>query len=501
VATTRRSGHQMTGDDLLQRLTEPVRAALGQTFAAAGAPPGVVIALVALSDVATMMLLASLLARGAMALRAAVETPAPGRPSPRRSVDVLFLASGFAACPFLWWILHHRSAVIYEVFTRWDHLTFATLAGCALSRLPSAGRTWSLVILSLVILAQYGGRFALAGVLTAHVVVFAALHVPAARRTGPTVALHAGLIAFLYTLCWWLRPRNPLQAIQVYGLFSFLILRQISVAVAMRAGNRPSLRGYLCYLSFYPSNSGLLGGPEVYDDFARRNLGTRMHYDYPAVAAKIARGALQVWFANRFPVSFASVLAASTMTGAWVQTLLLFVSTALKLMGIWAMIEANALLFGFRLQPNFVGILTRTNPSELWWAYRGTFTNWLVRYVYGPLGANRRHQALNILAAFGVSWSWHVLGLPFLTSSLTPTLVAPITFWAILNASALIAHLGWQRRGWTVLPPGTPERLRRGTKMGLTWLLAAFNVAPLQFQIDHTGDFWRYLLLLTGVHR
>jgi D-alanyl-lipoteichoic acid acyltransferase DltB (MBOAT superfamily) len=285
---------------------------------------------------------------------------------------------------------------------------------------------------------------------------------------------------------------------QMYGLFSFVILRQISAAVAMRAGDRPPLGSYLCYLTFYPSNAGLLGGPEVYPDFARRNLQAPPRMNHRAVASRVARGALQLWIANRIPVSFADVLAATTTAEVWADTLLLFFAGALKAMGLWAMIEASALLLGFLLQPNFSGLLTRTNPSELWWAWRGTFTNWLVRYVYGPLGASRRHQALNVAAAFGVSWLWHVIGTPFLGLHASVAQVAPMTLWAALNIAAVVGHLEWQRRRWTVLPPATPERVRRVPKIALVWMLASFNVTPLNFQGDQIGRFWDYLRLLVG---
>ncbi len=488
----------MGGHDLLKSLAEPLRDALRATLLARALPLSTVTALVELFDAAAIALLAIILARGAAALLAAAGelSVTPWR---RRTLNALFALSALAAAALLPWIVSHRTPNAHEMFARWDHLAFAALAGCALSRLPLESRKWVLVLLSLAFLAPYSGPLALGVVLGANLLAFVALGFPAARRTAPAVLVHGGLIVAVYALCWRIRPHAFFQAAHIYGLFSFLIFRQISVAAAIRAGERPRLSSYLCYLSFYPSNAGLLGGPEIYTDFARRNLGARTHHDYRSAATKIARGALQLWLADRLPVSFPILLATTTTPAVWATTLLLFVSTALKVMGFWAMIEASALLYGFRLQPNFTGIFTRTNPSELWWAWRGTFTNWLVRYVYGPLGANQRHQSLNIVAAFGVSWLWHVLGIPFLTLNVRASHVAPITFWAALNATALLGHVHWQRHGWTILPPRTPERLRHGIKIVLTCLLASFNVAPLLFQGDQIGRFWGYLRLLLGI--
>ena len=191
------------------------------------------------------------------------------------------------------------------------------------------------------------------------------------------------------------------------------------------------------------------------------------------------------------------MLAATTTADAWTSSLSLFLVVALKVMGYWAFIEVNALLLGFLLQPNFTGLLTRTNPSELWWAWRGTFTNWLVRYVYGPLGANRRHRAVNVVAAFGVSWLWHVLGVAFFAHNARPALVYPITFWATLNATVMIGWLEWRARGWRVLPARPPSH-RRATKILLT-CCSRVQRRPLHFQGEHIDRFGHYLGLLAGV--
>jgi D-alanyl-lipoteichoic acid acyltransferase DltB (MBOAT superfamily) len=485
----------MASPDLFKNLAEPARSALHELLVDAAVPSAAVTALVDLVDVAGVVLVAVLLT----SVVTVVVTRADARSSAEPGLDGWQLLCAVVAGPLLWWLLRHPSPVVFETFTRADHVAFAALAGCALARVPLELRRWTFVLLSVAFLLPYYGSQALAVVLVTNALAFLALRRSIFQRPGPIVALHVVLFGALYVVSLWLRPRNLLQAMQMYGLFSFVFFRQISAAAAVRAGERPALSSYLSYLTFYPSNAGLLGGPEIYGDFARRNLHAPPRLDARPVLTRVVRGTLLLWVGHRFPVSFENVLAATTTSGVWTVTLLLFVATALKAMGWWAMIEANALLLGFRLQPNFTGLLTRTNPSELWWAWRGTFTNWLVRYVYGPLGASRRHPALNVAAAFSVSWLWHIFGLPFLTANMTVVQAAPITLWAGLNVTAVTGHLLWQRHGRPILPPGTPDRLRRASKMVLTSLLAAFNVAPLHFQGNQITGFGRYLRLLLGL--
>ncbi|MFN8542853.1 MAG: MBOAT family O-acyltransferase [Candidatus Binatia bacterium] len=168
-------------------------------------------------------------------------------------------------------------------------------------------------------------------------------------------------------------------------------------------------------------------------------------------------------------------------------------------MAVWASIEASALLLGVRLRPNFARILSCENPSELWRSWRGSFTNWLLQHVYAPLGANRRHQALNIAAAFAVSLVWHWAGLAFLGPRFGWRTLVPMTAWAVLNAGAVIGHMQLQRRCITLAPAATPVLVRRGTKIALTWILGSFSAILPLFQGETLARFPGYVRLLLGL--
>lgn len=487
----------MRSADLLDTLLAPLRDPLGAALAARGMSAAQVGALVDVLDLAGVVVVGAVMAVVAARLyRAAAARAAAGR-SPVG--DAWLLVAALAATALLGWILRYPSPHIGALFTRADHIAFSALAGGLLAGATPAGRAWALSALSAVFIWSYCGAPATAITLATIPISFAALGgrvEDAARRNAIVLTLVA---AGVYGLCVLLRGWVFVQALQTFGIFSFVFLRQISAAVALRGSPRPPFGNYLCYLTFYPGGFGPIGGPEVYADFARRNLTGRLHHDPRRAARGVASGALQVWIAYRIPTSAAALLASTTMLEAWEHSLLMFVRAALYGMGVWAMIDATALFHGFRLHPNFRGILTRQNPSELWWAWRGTFTNWLVRHVYGPLGASQRHQSANIAAAFGVSWLWHIVGVPFITRDFSLIHLAPISTWAVINALAVIGHVQAKQHSFRILPASTPAPLRRGIHIFLTACLGTSSVNLLQFQSNQMDRFVPFLRVLFGL--
>jgi len=478
--------------DFLRALLEPLRAGALSWLAAGGIGDAPARALVELFDVACLGGLAYCLVPLSAALRAFAD-PVAGRRSGER---LLLAAAALAAVGLCSWDLTHPSSHVLYLIVRWDHVVFSALLGALLAHVSPGARAWTLALLSIAIVARYAGVEATAVLCAGILIAFAAAGEGRAVRSAVVLA---ALAAGVYALSWWLRGRSFLIALQTYSLFAVVLLRLVSVAVTANRNGRPPLGSYACYATFYLGSFGFLFAPEVYSDFARRNLGARRRCDARRAARGVALGALQIWLALRIPVSTADLFGAADPLAAWQASLLLFVRTALHAMGFWAVLEACALFQGFHLHANFRGLLSRRNPSELWWAWRGAFTNWLVRHVYGPLGADRRHQSLNILAAFAVSWFWHILGVPFLVQKFRLLDLAPLSGWALVNAAAVIAHVQVQRRGWHLLPARTPPALRRGVHVFLTCCLATTAVTFLSFQGDQIERFVPFLKLLVGL--
>jgi D-alanyl-lipoteichoic acid acyltransferase DltB (MBOAT superfamily) len=487
----------MRSADLLARVIAPLRIALVAALEAQGWPAAAVDAIAELLDFAGVAVVGALMVLVAARMCAADTAPAATQRSAARTV-VRSLAAAVAAA-LLVWMLVNPSAHVGELFTRADHIAFSALVGALLAGASPARRAWALTVLSVAFIWRYCGSVASVITLVTIALSYAALGErdgSVARRK--TVALAAlGLAA--YAVCLWLRRTWFTDGLQTFAILSFVFLRQISAATALSGAPRPPLSNYLCYLTFYPGGFGPLGGPEVYADFARRNLGARLHHDAQRAARGVVWGAVQVWAAYRVPTSTAALFDSTTFLAAWEHSLLMFARAALYSMGVWSMIDATALVHGFRLHPNFRGVLTRQNPSELWWAWRGTLTNWLVRHVYGPLGANQRHQSRNILAAFAVSWLWHVVGVPFIGREFTPLHLAPITLWAAINAAAVIGHVQARQHQLRILPASTPQPLRRGIHMFLTACLGTTSVTLLQFQGGQIDRFVPFLRVLVGL--
>jgi alginate O-acetyltransferase complex protein AlgI len=261
-----------------------------------------------------------------------------------------------------------------------------------------------------------------------------------------------------------------------------MLLRHVSWVVDVRRGAAGSWLDYGCFQLFYPC---CYGATERFADFRARNPDPGAHVDEGRLARTALRGAVYsaVWLAFPAWVDLASLLTVPRRLGFVAAYLLVFVRTAVFLMAVWSTLEAMALCWGMRIHPNFAGILAARNPSEFWYAWRGTMTRWLVEYVYVPLGGNRAHRTRNVFAVFAVSAAWHALGVPFLEPTRLGAALAPIGVWALVNAVVLSITLAWRGRAGASAPARTP--LRTGLARIGTWMFGGVTATVLAFQ---SGD-------------
>ncbi len=475
--------------DLLQRIAAPLRALLEQRLLSV-APAGSADALASLLDLGGLAVLGIVLAAACRVL--AGMTAAPSRPA--RALDGgIAAAAGVAALGLLLWILRHPSTQLELIFTRWDHLALCALGGLAAAAAPPAWRKVGLAGLSIAFLLQYYGVQAVALVAAIGLLGFAVLRTSLVARPWALALAQGGLVAGAYCYALWVRRGSVGAAWPLQGLLAFAALRHISFVIEAAKSPR-RMRDYAAFMTFYPGVAGIFGAPEVYAEFSRRNLVRPVTLDHARAARRIAMGAVQAWVGLRIPVSVDTVLASPRPVLAWAIAAVFFIRTALGVMGGWAMIDGAALFLGVQLRANFRGLLTCENPSELWWAWRGTLTNWLVQHVYGPLGG-RRHLARNILAAFGVSFLWHALGVPFLTADFRLEQVAPVALWAAINAGAVLLHGTLARTGPGTTPPGWSGRAIRTVLM---WGLGGLTPLLLSFQGDAVARFPALLHALLG---
>ncbi|MCW5891613.1 MAG: hypothetical protein KIT14_13830 [bacterium] len=471
--------------DLLKDVVAPLRDAL-EPLLRAPVPAPAAPMVGHLLDLGGLAALAAVLAGIGLGVRRLGERSAAVGLAMRAGCAVL--AVGFAA-----WLVRNPSPGFEGLFTRWDHLALAAFGGLALEGAPGWIRKAGLVAVSLGVLLQYAGAHAVLGVGGACLAGALLVRGPLRSRPWVLVAVQAALFVGVYV--WGLRMRTGsggFAALQVQGLLAFAALRQASFLVeAVRAPRR--LVDWAAYLTFYPGAFGLFGAPEVYAEFSRRNLARDAAPDPRRAVRRVALGAAQTWLALAIPVSVDDVLAAGGPLLAWPTAIALFLRTALAVMGGWALIDGVALFFGVQLRANFRGLLGCQNPSELWWAWRGTLTNWLVQHVYAPLGA-RRHAVRNIAAAFAVSFLWHIAGLPFVSGDFTLVQVLPIALWAAINGLGVVLHV--------TLPP-TPDGGVAGhtVRTVLMWALGALTPILLHFQGPAFARFPEVFPALLGLPR
>lgn len=415
------------------------------------------------------------------------------------ALGAIQLAGALWALRLLYWVYEHPSSELAGVSGRWDYLTFAILAGIALRRVPLRARVWALALLSVALVESYVGRRPFCVVAGGCVLGFAATRWAVTNRPGVRVAVQALLMGAVLVWLLQLRWSSPFPALFGWAFYSFALFRHVSFVVESARGVPSSLGDYLCFLLFFPN---CLGAMEVYNEFWEHNLTRERARDYRSATFMVAKGAVLLWIAVAIPVADSQIRDSVGFVSMWTNVFVVFFRAASGSMGLWNLIEGGALFLGVRLRPNFRGVLTATNPSQFWRAWRGTMTNWLIRYVYIPLGGNRRRQTRNILAAFVVSTIWHCAGVVFLRpTTWRPVEFAPLVLWGTVNFAGVAAHAATRRRRpAAALPPP-----RRPGLVLLKWPLAmcfgSFTVSLLGFSlvgIDRFGHVVRTLVGLEG---
>lgn len=84
--------------------------------------------------------------------------------------------------------------------------------------------------------------------------------------------------------------------------------------------------------------------------------------------------------------------------------------------GYCDMAMAVAGLFGFELPMNFDSPYKAVNIEDFWKRWHITLTRFFTKYIYIPLGGNRRGKArtyINLLVVFLISGLWHGVGMGF----------------------------------------------------------------------------------------
>jgi len=403
--------------------------------------------------------------------------------------------AGGVALLLLGWLVSHPSTHLDYLVGRWDHLAFAAAFGVAVADLAARPRTIALALVGVPFLLMHVGPAALALTAGACGLGYAALRLPVARGPWATAAVQAVILGGVLGVARAVQPTDWLWAAHVQGVFAWMMLRHVSFVVDVRRGRPASFADFACFTLFYP---GFVGSSEVYAEFHDRNLGGARQYPYATMRRRIITGGALVVFVQLVPGDFQRVLDATGTIETWLLAIWLFVRGALFLMGLWSIIEGIGLLYGVQLRQNFPNTVLSQNPAQLWRSWRGTMTNWIIRYVYMPIGSGHS-QMVRIGAAFGVSMLWHWMGVPFSYREPSTLAFVPIGAWGVINASAVLAYTVSRGRPWRVLPDWVPAPVRTACKVALTACLGAVTVMVPGFDEQNVHRLPGFLARLVGL--
>lgn len=253
----------------------------------------------------------------------------------------------------------------------------------------------------------------------------------------------------------------PLPGIKLPIGISFYTFQSISYLVDVyrgAAGVQRRYSGVLLYISMFPQ---LIAGPIVRYDTVAREIESR-HASAQDIADGVFRFMLglgkKVVLANQFGELADTLLGTGTeMTtmGAWVGILAFTLQIYFDFSGYSDMAIGIGRCLGFHFCENFDHPYCCKSITDFWRRWHMSLGSFFRDYVYIPLGGNRKHQVLNILAVWmltglwhGASWNFVAWGLYFgLLLIVEKTLVLPRSGrWpqaALHFYSMLLVVLGW----------------------------------------------------------
>lgn len=198
---------------------------------------------------------------------------------------------------------------------------------------------------------------------------------------------------------------------------SFITFSQISFIVdSYKEEMEISLLDYAVYVLFFPKVT--MGPIALSKDFiVQLNENSRKEIDYD----NISKGIYGFAFGLAKKVLIADLLAGYVgyaydytpilgMTNAWIAVLAYTLQIYFDFSGFCDMAAGIALMLNFDLPMNFNSPYRSLSISEFWDRWHITLTKFFTKYIYIPLGGNRKGIArtyVNILIVFLVSGIWH----------------------------------------------------------------------------------------------
>lgn len=228
---------------------------------------------------------------------------------------------------------------------------------------------------------------------------------------------------------------------------SFFTLQQVGYVVDAYRGKAPPYQflHYCLFVVFFPQ---LIAGPIVHHrklipQFAAEKLA---RFDVNNMALGVS-----IFFVGMFKKVFIAdslipwvAAAFDTPTGealglweAWIGTYAYSFQLYFDFSGYSDMAIGAALLFNIRLPVNFNSPYKAASIREIWRHWHITLSDFVMRYVYGSLGSNKKgaaRQYVNLFIAFLVTGIWHGAGWTFVV-------------FGCMHGSAVLLHQAFKDLG------------------------------------------------------
>lgn len=222
----------------------------------------------------------------------------------------------------------------------------------------------------------------------------------------------------------FLKIDRPWNLILPIGI-SFYTLEQIMyIADNAKSDCHPySFIEYLSYSTFFPA---IVSGPIMHHAQYIEQLKAVKETGIPDEKIKQGLISFSLGYGKKLLIAsqlgkivnfgYTNIDAMSTVT-----IIVCIISYSLQLYfdfsGYCNIVEGVGLMMGFELPINFMSPYKAASIGEFWKRWHKSLTTFLTRYVYIPLGGNRKgsiRQAVNIMIVFLVSGLWHGASFTFL---------------------------------------------------------------------------------------
>ena len=389
----------------------------------------------------------------------------------------------------------------------------------AMNRISRKAGKWTMLLLSVAFVAFQGVYHAVVAVLSTLInfglgklIQHASLPKQKKRILAVGIAANvAGLTVFKYPTAFcgtWMLPLG----------ISFYTFQQIAFLVDCYQGTKMGFQDHAVFTMFFPK---IVQGPIPYanelipalSDHSRsrlnfENFSKGIHLFAIGLAKK-------VMIADKFGI-FADYGFGSISSLTSYEALLTILAYTFQLYfdfsGCSDMAVGIARMFNFDLPVNFNSPYKAKNISDFWKRWHITLTRFLTKYIYIPLGGNRKGTVrtyLNILIVYLVSGIWHGTGVTFLVWGLlhgiatvlyrifkkqfdaVPSVIQwVLTFvfvnitWVFFRADSVDSALALLRQvfvgGWSIqINAALTESLLQPTFISVLSMLATIDVAVL----------------------